>query len=160
MCIAWLELEKGESDDKPLKKIFAEYKVLSERASTSIGPVLCLSLQKDGPVGKNRGPASDLSGVSELRVGLKGVAHASNESWQMVGTALSCQTVVDSVVGAPKTSLKRSADGSQASVLKPTPKSRPASALSGKPVLGPEPRKQAKQFAENGSGGHPSRMMM
>ena len=48
----------------------------------------------------------------------------------MVGTALSCQTVVDSVVGAtPKASLKRNADGS----LKPTPKPRPASALSGKP---------------------------
>ena len=34
----------------------------------------------------------------------------------------------------PKASLKRNADDSQAaSVLKPTPKSRPASALSGKP---------------------------
>ena len=42
--------------------------------------------------------------------------------------------MVDSVVGTtPKASLKRSADGSQAAVLKPTPKSRPAAALSGKP---------------------------
>ena len=102
-CIAWLELEKGRSAEEPLKEIFAEYKVFSERT-----------------LGKNRGPASDLSGISELRTGLKGLAHASDQSWQMVGTALSCQTVVDSVVGAtPKASLKRNADGSQAaSVLK------------------------------------------
>ena len=130
-CIAWLELEKGRSAEEPLKEIFAEFKVLSERNQMSTGPVLLLTLQQDGPVGKNRGPASDLSGISELRTGLKGLAHASNQSWQMVGTALSCQTVVDSVVGAaPKASLKRNADGSQAAVLKPTPKSRPASALS------------------------------
>ena len=132
-CIAWLELEKGRSAEEPLKEIFAEFKVLSERNQMSTGPVLLLTLQRDGPVGKNRGPASDLSGISELRTGLKGLAHASDQSWQMVGTALSCQTVVDSVVGAaPKASLKRNADGSQAAVLKPTPKSRPAD-LSGKP---------------------------
>ena len=117
-CIAWLELEKGRSAEEPLKEIFAEFKVLSERNQMSTGPVLLLTLQQDGPVGKNRGPASDLSGISELRTGLKGLAHASNESWQMVGTALSCQAVVDSVVGAtPKASLKLKADGSQAAVL-------------------------------------------
>ena len=135
-CIAWFELEKGRSDEEPLKEIFAELKVLSERHQMSTGPVLLLTLQRDGPVGNNRGPASDLSGISELRTGLKGLAHAhaSDQSWQMVGTALSCQTVVDSVVGTtPEASLRRSADGSQAAVLKPTPKSRPASALSGKP---------------------------
>ena len=59
-CIAWLELEKGRSAEEPLKKIFAEFKVLSERNQMSTGPVLLLTLQRDGPVGKNRGPASDL----------------------------------------------------------------------------------------------------
>ena len=75
-CIAWFELEKGRSDEEPLKEIFAEFKVLSERHQMSTGPVLLLTLQRDGPVGKNRGPASDLSGISELRTGLKGLAHA------------------------------------------------------------------------------------
>ena len=132
--IAWLELEKGRSPEEPLKEIIAEHRPLTERTQMPIGPVLLLSLQRDGPVGKNRGPASELSGISELRTNLRGVAHTSNESWQMVGTALSCQTVVDSVAGtAPKASLKRTADGSQATVLKPTPKSRPASAVSVKP---------------------------
>ena len=82
-CIAWLELEKGRSAEEPVKEIFAEFKVLSERNQMSTGPVLLLTLQQDGPVGKNRGPASDLSGISELRTGLKGLAHAAGRWWAL-----------------------------------------------------------------------------
>ena len=86
-----------------LKEIFAEYKVLSERTQMSTGPVLLLTLQRDGPVGKNRGPASDLSGFSELRTGLKGLAHASDQSWQMVGVVGATPKAAVLVTLKPKT---------------------------------------------------------
>ena len=80
------ERHKRGEGDKPLKEIFAEYKPLTERTQMPISPVLLFSLIEETIAGRNRGLASELSGVSELRAGLRGIGgHTSNESWQMVG---------------------------------------------------------------------------